>query len=80
MESGNFASLQNRSPCVLIRMAEQHRFPPPWAVQQNEDAFWIQDAAGPRFAYCYFRDVQTVGAGRSYLTRDAARLAERHIR
>lgn len=33
-----------------------YRFQPPFQVKQNSDAFWIEDAAGLRFAYVYYRD------------------------
>ncbi len=50
------------------------RFPPPWTVQSNGDAYWVEDASGHRFAFCYYRDYQNIGSGpRAYLTRDQAR-------
>jgi hypothetical protein len=54
-------------------METPSRFPLPWTLHHNDDAYWVEDATGQRFAYCYFRDVQSVGTGRSYLSRDAAR-------
>ena len=54
-------------------MASQVRFPPPWTVHHNEDAYWVEDASGQRFAYCYFRDAQSIGSGVHYMTRDGAR-------
>lgn len=30
------------------------RFPRPWTVHHNEDAYWVEDATGKRFAFCYF--------------------------
>ncbi len=54
-------------------MSESRRFPPPWTVHRNGDAYWIEDAGGQRFAYCYYRDAQSIGSGRSYLTEDQAR-------
>jgi hypothetical protein len=51
-----------------------HRFPPPWTVHCSDDAYWVEDASGHRFGYCYFREVQSIGSsGTGYLTRDAAR-------
>ncbi len=36
--------------------------------------YWVQDASGHRFAFCYYRDYQSIGSGpRAYLTRDQAR-------
>ena len=54
-------------------MAEPVRFPPPWTVHHNDDAYWVQDASGQRFAYCYFREVQSIGSGMGYMTQDSAR-------
>ena len=52
-------------------MAE--RFPPPWTVHSNADAYWVEAANGMQFGYCYFRDTQSIGSGQAYLSRDAAR-------
>ena len=49
------------------------RFPPPWTVQHNNDAYWVEDATGQKFAFCYYKDAASIGSGRSYLTRDQAR-------
>jgi hypothetical protein len=32
------------------------RFPVPWTVHHDNDAYWVQDANGQAFAYCYYRD------------------------
>ena len=51
-----------------------NRFPLPWTVHRNGDAYWVEDASGQRFAFCYFRDNQSIGSGwQSYLTEDQAR-------
>ncbi len=47
------------------------RFPRPWKVCQSEGAFWVEDAKGNRFGYCYFRDDRR--ANSDPLTRDEAR-------
>lgn len=52
---------------------EPRRFPLPWTVHRNGDADWVEDAAGQRFGYCYFRENQSIGSGRSHLTLDQAR-------
>lgn len=67
-----------QSSCRIVRATfsgrmEPRRFPLPWTVQHNGDAYWVEDASGQRFAYCYFRDARSIGTGRSYLTRDQAR-------
>ena len=54
-------------------VASQIRFPPPWTIHHNEDAYWVEDASGQRFAYCYFRDAQSIGSGVQYMTQDSAR-------
>lgn len=50
------------------------RFPPPWTVHHNDDAYWLQDANGRRFCFCYFRDRELIGTGgEAFQTRDEAR-------
>lgn len=50
------------------------RFPPPWTVRHSDGAYWVEDAAGKCFGYCYFREVTFTGSGtESHLTRDEAR-------
>lgn len=52
---------------------EPRRFPLPWSLHRNAEAYWVEDAGGQRFGYCYFRENQSIGSGRSYLTEDQAR-------
>jgi hypothetical protein len=55
-------------------MPEPTRFPPPWRVCHNDESYWVEDAAGHRFGFVYFRDSPLVGTDRSVrLTRDEAR-------
>lgn len=55
-------------------MPEGRRFPPPWTVRHNDDAYWVEDAAGNRFGFTYFRDRPLVGTNsQAYLSRDEAR-------
>lgn len=50
------------------------RFPLPWTVCHNDDAYWIEDGAGQRFCFCYFSDHPLTGTGMSAKqTRDGAR-------
>jgi hypothetical protein len=42
-------------------------------VQHNEDAYWVEDATGLRFGFCYFRDRPVVGTGAEWPSRDEAR-------
>jgi hypothetical protein len=53
-------------------MPEPGRFPTPWTVQHNDDAYWVEAANGARFGFVYFRDVQTT-PNPSYHTEDDAR-------
>lgn len=54
--------------------APPQRFPLPWRVCNNDDAYWIEDAAGARFGFCYFTDYPLTGTGMSAKqTRDGAR-------
>jgi hypothetical protein len=51
------------------------RFPLPWKVNGSSSAYWVEDAAGKKFAYTYFRDGQEpIGSGYGLLlSRDEAR-------
>lgn len=50
------------------------RFPPPWTVHQSDGAYWVEDALGRRFGFCYFRDdLVRMVTGDGYLTSDEAR-------
>ena len=31
------------------------RLPPPWTVHHTDDCYWVEDAAGHRFAFVYCR-------------------------
>jgi len=54
--------------------AMPNRFPTPWTVQHNDDAYWVEAANGRRFGFCYFREGGAIGTGGdSYHTRDEAR-------
>lgn len=50
-----------------------NRFPPPWTVKDNGSAFYVEDAAGHMFGFCYYREHGVVGTGTWHLTRDEAR-------
>ena len=50
------------------------RFPPPWTVRHNEDAYWVEDAHGKRFGFCYYRERVPIGTGtEAWLSPDEAR-------
>lgn len=49
------------------------RATPPFTVRSSEAAFWVEDATGLRFGYCYFEDKMVVGTGADRPSRDLAR-------
>lgn len=49
------------------------RFPTPWTVHESPDAFWVQDAHGNQFGFCYWREDRAGTLGQAYLSRDEAR-------
>lgn len=49
------------------------RFPTPWTVHNTKDAFWIEDATGKRFAYCYCKSRPDQPDAESLLYPDEAR-------
>ncbi len=34
----------------------EHRFPPPWSVEELEACFIVTDSAGQKLAYIYFEE------------------------
>lgn len=48
-------------------------FPPPWSVHHNEDAYWVEDAHGHRFGFCYYRSMRLSSGNPAYLSEDEAR-------
>jgi hypothetical protein len=57
------------------------RFPLPWTVHGNESCYWVQDAEGKRFGYCYFdeREFGIGTASANKLTRAEALKIARNI-
>jgi hypothetical protein len=51
----------------------EHRFPPPWSVEETEACFIVRDASGQALAYVYFEDEPGRRAAVKLLTRDEAR-------
>ena len=50
------------------------RLPPPWTVHHSDDAFWIEDASGQRFAFTYYRRQSFAGTDKGpRLSADLAR-------
>jgi hypothetical protein len=35
-------------------MSEIRRFPLPWTIHGNDSCYWVEDADGKRFGFCYF--------------------------
>jgi hypothetical protein len=53
-------------------MAE-HRFPPPWSVEQQEACFVVRDHNGQQLAYLYFEDEPGWRSAAKLLSKDEAR-------
>jgi hypothetical protein len=50
------------------------RFPPPWTIEEHNDAcFIVTDADGQKVAYVYFEDEPGRRSAAKLLTRDEAR-------
>ena len=61
-------------------MPEIRRFPLPWTIGESESAYWVEDAEGKRFAYCYFDEGRSIGTDRANrLTRAEALVIVRNI-
>ena len=54
-------------------MSPTRRFPPPWTVEEHNDAcFIVRDATGQALAYVYFEDAPGRRSAAKPLTRDEA--------
>lgn len=49
------------------------RFPTPWTVHSSRDAFWVEDATGKRFGFCYVKARPDQPESDSLLSADEAR-------
>jgi hypothetical protein len=49
------------------------RFPPPWAVIEHAESFWVQDASGQTVGWFYFRHNEETARQAKVLTRDEGR-------
>jgi hypothetical protein len=50
-----------------------HRFPPPWTVEEQDDCFVVRDHNGQQLAYVYFEDEPGRHSAAKLLTRTEAR-------
>jgi hypothetical protein len=55
-------------------MPSARRFPPPWTIEEHNDAcFIVEDAAGQALGHFYFEDEPGRRSAAKLLTRDEAR-------
>jgi hypothetical protein len=58
----------------MVDSSPARRFPTPWTVHNSDGSYWLQDAEGKKFAFCYFQDRSWIGTGgNERLSRDEAR-------
>lgn len=60
-------------------MAEVRRFPLPWKLHGNDACFWVEDAEGKRFGYCYFLTQARLAHDGDVLSREEALRIARNI-
>jgi hypothetical protein len=61
-------------------MPSARRFPPPWTIDEHNDAcFIVRDATGQALGYFYFEEEPGRRSAAKLLTRDEARAAWRRI-
>jgi hypothetical protein len=57
-----------------VSMPSPRRFPPPWTLEENNDAcFIVRDKNGQALGYFYFEDEPGRRAAANLLTKDEAR-------
>jgi hypothetical protein len=54
-------------------MPEPRRFPPPWSIEERQEAFIVKDATGLPLTYLYFEDEPQRQMSTKRLSRDEAR-------
>ena len=54
-------------------MAQPHRFPPPWSVEELDACFVVIDSAEQKLAYVYFEEESGRRTAAKLLTKDEAR-------
>jgi hypothetical protein len=50
-----------------------HRFPPPWSIEDTGAAFVVKDGGGQKLAYVYYEEGPGRRSTAKMLTRDEAR-------
>ena len=61
-------------------MPETRRFPPPWSIEELNDAcFVVRDHNGQALAYVYFEDEPGRTSAAKLLSKDEARLIAANI-
>jgi len=55
------------------RKLTEHRFSPPWIVEELEACFYVCDSAGQKLAFVYFEEEPGRRSAAKLLTRDEAR-------
>ena len=58
-----------------MAIAPAYRLKPPFRVCGGEEAYWVEDAAGRRFGFCYFDAKPFAGTGREARLAPAVALA-----
>lgn len=60
-------------------MQSHRRFPPPWAIVENDKSFVVVDGTGQPLAYLYFEDAPQRQFSMKRLSKDEARRIARGI-
>jgi hypothetical protein len=60
-------------------MQNRRRFPPPWAIVENDESFVVVDGTGQPLAYLYFEDAPQRQLTMKRLSKDEARRIARGI-
>jgi len=65
-------SVENRTALIDVNCAR--RFPPPWTVEDHNDArFIVKDRNGHALAYVYYEEKRGRRSGANLTTKDEAR-------